>query len=260
MSRPTHVTDAPACAPMLAPLASLDRHYAGLLEEFVGRIQAGGPLDDRLRELCAVTTTTALDESDELELHLRRAQTVGLPAAQALEAVLLAFVFSGLPRMRRGVAVFERVYGHGAVCGQDPADYPEEPTIDGYNGAALRVGIEMYGPARARINAARWRARDEQLAVAVEKTIYAGVDSRRVLEPAVREICATAALAARGFTSDLEWHAKAALRLGATDGQLRWATINQLPHAGFPPILQALRSLDAVLADWWAHPATDAEN
>jgi 4-carboxymuconolactone decarboxylase len=87
--------------------------------------------------------------------------------------------------------------------------------------------------------------------------IYAGVNRRRVLAPVEREICSVAALAALMKPVQLEWHAKAALRLGATDRQLRWAAIGQLPHAGFPPIVQALRSLDTVLADWYAHPATD---
>jgi alkylhydroperoxidase/carboxymuconolactone decarboxylase family protein YurZ len=88
----------------------------------------------------------------------------------------------------------------------------------------------------------------------VEQFAYAGVFRRRVLPPWLRETCIVGTVAVLDKQSDVQWHAKAALRLGATAGQLRWAAISQIPHVGFPPIVQAMRSLDTVVTDWLAHP------
>ena len=54
------------------------------------------------------------------------------------------------------------------------------------------------------------------------------------------------------------WHAKAALRLGAKPEQLRYAIVKQIPIAGVLRAFAAIRLLADVVADWRAHPGSDA--
>jgi alkylhydroperoxidase/carboxymuconolactone decarboxylase family protein YurZ len=250
-------TPAPRCGGSFELLETADRHFGVIVREFIDTVHRHHGLDPRLRELCAIGTVAAIDEPAELEVHLRRGLTLGVARPELLESVLVAFLFAGYPRLARALEVFRRVCGVEPGGGEDPAAYGEGEPIDGYNGPGLRIGIEMYGPRRARQNINNFRAWDPDFAVAVERLAYAGINRRRVLRPLDREICSVAILAALGKPVQLEWHAKAALRLGATHRQLRWAAIAQIAHVGFPPIIQAMRSLDVVLNDWLAHPESD---
>jgi 4-carboxymuconolactone decarboxylase len=258
MRKPNAVSrGCPSCAEALGVIETLDPHFAGLLRSFIGDLTEANPTDDRLRELCAITTVAGLDEAQELADHLRHGLETGLDPRQMLEATLATFLFVGLPTMCRAVAVFREVIPALTGAGEAPEDYPGHGTVDGYDAAALVVGTEMYGPRRARMNINNFRAWDRRLGDAVERLAYAGINRRRVLPPVDREICTVALLAALGRVAPMEWHTKAALRLGATPAQLRWAAIGQLPHVGFPVIIQALRALDPVISDWLAHPSTD---
>lgn len=233
-----------------------DPHFASLIREFITTISSHDGLDDRLRELCAVATTTAIDDQDDLNVHLDRCRVFRVEPRMVLEAVLVVWPFAGRHRLERGLDTFRSSYGGFPGQAQDSSDYPEGPSIDGYDGPALKVGIEMYGPRRARTNINNFRAWHPDFASAMERLMYAGVNRRRVLAPRDREICSVAVLAAL-HKPQLAWHATAALRLGATDQQLRWAVINQVPHVGFPPVIDAMRALDAAIGAWWAHPSAD---
>ena len=116
----------------------------------------------------------------------------------------------------------------------------------------------MYGPVRARGNILSFRAFDRNFGDVIEHVAYAGINQRRVLAPADREVDTVALLAALRLSGSFEWHIKVALRLGVKDSHLRAAMIEQTPLAGVIAIAQGLRSYVQVHADWLAHPAADA--
>jgi alkylhydroperoxidase/carboxymuconolactone decarboxylase family protein YurZ len=203
----------------------------------------------RIAELTSITALCAIGELDELELHLERAKEEKIAANEVLEAILININYSGLLKVGRGIERFMSVFPEG-VEGESKQAYPDEPDVEGFHGAGLNAGTELYGSARARANFYFFRGWDRHLAEIVERVIYGGLDRRRVLSHLDRELCSVGALTALGHTFSLEWHARVALQLGAMPDEVRGAAIRELPHVGFPLVVTALLSIDNVVEAW----------
>lgn len=239
-------------------LARLDPHYARLLAEFRGTLAGMPQVPSRLASLCAIATAAGFEDASQLRAAFEGAGAAGVKPAEALEPIFYCMSFAGYRALAAGVATFVDVFGLDAMRGQRIEDYPDEPPIDGYDGPGLRVGIEMYGPIRARQNIDNFRAIGRDFADALERYAYTGVFRRRVLTAYEREFASVAMLSALEKPTPFAWHAKAALRLGAKPEQLRYAIVKQIPIAGVLRAFAAIRLLADVVADWRAHPGSDA--
>lgn len=238
-------------------LATLDPHFHQLLAEFAAGIAALEQLSPRLSALCAIGTAAAFEAEAQLKESLREASTAGVTPKEALETIFQTMSFTGFRALARGLRTFVAVFGLDAVQGERVEEYPGGVAVDGYDAAALAVGVEMYGPVRARMNIDNFRAVGREFGDLLERFAYAGVFRRRVLPPLEREIVAVAMLATLEKPGPFTWHAKVALRLGATPDQLKYAVVKQIPISGVLRSLAALRLLAEIVNDWRAHPASD---
>jgi alkylhydroperoxidase/carboxymuconolactone decarboxylase family protein YurZ len=242
---------------VFALLQRLDPHYAMLLQDFhnaVDGIEEG--LSTRLASLCAIATAAAFESSAQLEEYLKGAAAAGVTPEEALETIFYTSSFAGFRALSRGLGVFVDVFGE-KVKGQKVSDYPDGPRIDGYDGPGLEVGIEMYGPIRARMNIENFRAIGRPFADALERYAYTGLFRRTVLTPFEREIASVAMLSALEKPGSFVWHVKAALRLGATPEQLKYSIVKQIPISGVLRAFAALRAMADTITDWRAHPSSD---
>lgn len=166
--------------------------------------------------------------------------------------------YAGFPAMSEGIQIFVALFGKNAFKGCTAADFPAGPEIEGFDGPSLEVGIEMYGPVRARNNVRNFRGvGGNGFARALELYAYAGLFRRRVLEPVDREVITVALLSCLERPGPFAWHLKAALRLGATPQQLRAAIVAQGAVAGVLTSFKGIYAANPILDDWLAHPATD---
>jgi alkylhydroperoxidase/carboxymuconolactone decarboxylase family protein YurZ len=244
-------------AECFAMLGRIDPHFAGLIAELHGAIDGFDVLTPRLQRLCGVASAAGFEAEAQLVEQLEGCEAAGVAPADALETIFYTMSFAGFRALSKGLTIFVETFGEEAVRGLRPEDFPPGPSIDGYDGPALEVGIEMYGPRRARGNIDNFRAIGTAFSDALERYAYAGVFRRRVLSPLEREIASVAMLSVLEKPTPFAWHAKAALRLGATPDQLKYAVVQQIPIGGVLRAFAALRPLSELVSDWRAHPAAD---
>jgi 4-carboxymuconolactone decarboxylase len=87
----------------------LDPHYTRLWLEFTyGGVYVRGVLDERTRQLVVVGQFVAMNELDELPVHIRAALAAGAQPREVLEVILQSTVYFGYSRARRASVVFRR--------------------------------------------------------------------------------------------------------------------------------------------------------
>ena len=117
----------------------------------------------------------------------------------------------------------------------------------------------IWGAQRGRIGAAL-AAADPDLADLVERVAYAEVFARGGLDLATRELLAVALLTGAGAVTELPTHLRGALRVGASERQLRETIIHAAMFVGFPKSLAAMRALQAFLAGAGGAAATGPDD
>lgn len=163
------------------------------------------------RRLVRLTAAIALARWDELRA-LRRAAPPGEPDRRWREALLQSHLFAGFPRAVEAASVLDAAGGLGAVEPGELEDSPDERA-----GAALFDAIYGARAGAVRAELARFHP---LLGAWIAAHAYARVLARPGLAPDRRELCAVAALAAQGQERQLASHARGAVRLGATPGEV----------------------------------------
>jgi 4-carboxymuconolactone decarboxylase len=80
------------------PAQKLAPEFFGLVAQFVfGMFWARPNLDLRSRSLCTVAQLAALGKLDELRLHLRGAQNLGIRREELLEVLMQTACYAGVP-------------------------------------------------------------------------------------------------------------------------------------------------------------------
>jgi 4-carboxymuconolactone decarboxylase len=95
---------------------------------------------------------------------------------------------------------------------------------------------------------------DPDLARYVREFAYDEVMSRPGLDPRTRELLAITALVALGAPKELATHLEGALRVGASEGEVRETIIQAALFAGFPRAVTAMKMFARAL-----HRRADAE-
>lgn len=104
----------------------------------------------------------------------------------------------------------------------------------------------IWGEQQQRIEAALFAA-DPDLAALIGRVAYDEVFTRPGLSLRSRELLAVALLTALGSVDELPTHLRGALRLGASERQLREVLIHSAMFVGFPRALAAMRELESFL-------------
>lgn len=239
-------------------LDRMDPHYGGLLRKFHAEIDGLVVLPDRLARLCNLGAAVALRAPDMTREYLAAAVDAGATVEDCAEVIFSCTSFAGFAALTEGLAAFGEVLGNRQFVGQRTNSYPVGPKVDSYDKPAMDVGIEMYGPVRAKTNIDMFRAvGGARFAEALELYAYGGLFARRVLPAVEREIISVALLSVIERPGPFTWHAKAALRMGAKALDLKHAVIGQATVAGVVVVFKSIALLNPVLDDWRAHPASD---
>ncbi|HEX6883746.1 MAG TPA: carboxymuconolactone decarboxylase family protein [Planctomycetota bacterium] len=185
------------------------------------------------RRLVRLSAAIALGRWDELRA-LRHAAPPGEPDRRWREVLLQSHLFAGFPRTVEAAGVLAAAGGLGAPEADETDEEAHAP--DPAAGEALFDAI--YG-ARAAAVRAELAGGHPLLARWIAEHAYARVLARPGLAPDRRELCAVAALAVQGQERQLASHARGAVRLGATPGEVV-ATLEELaPWMGADDLARA---------------------
>ena len=80
-----------------------------ITESAWGTVWAGPALDRRTRSLLTIALLAALGRGEELALHLRASQNIGVPQEEIAEALMHVAVYAGVPAANSAFALAKRI-------------------------------------------------------------------------------------------------------------------------------------------------------
>lgn len=93
----------------LGRVSSLDDAFQRFITEMAwGSVWARPELDRRTRSLITLAILAALGRHEELVIHLRASQRIGVPPAEIAETLLQVAVYAGVPAANTALAIAKR--------------------------------------------------------------------------------------------------------------------------------------------------------
>jgi 4-carboxymuconolactone decarboxylase len=103
----------------------LDADFQRFITEVAwGSVWARPGLDLRTRSLITLAVLAALGRTEELRLHLRGSQNLGVPQQELTEALLQVAVYAGVPAANTAFAIAKSEF---AGAGSPPAEPEDQP-------------------------------------------------------------------------------------------------------------------------------------
>ena len=253
----------------------LDPHYTKIWLDFTyGGMFKRGILDERTRTLVVVGQFVALDELDQLPVHLRGALEAGATPREALEVILQLGVYVGYPRMVRATRVFRQVIrdlgrmdeitstqlpltgpsrrseAEERAAWQTPPDQVprRDELLKKYGVRSLGPGLRLQ-PTHHVQSADRLDRVDPHFNKLWLEFIYAGMYSRGVLDDRTRILCIVGELYVFGEFHQAEHHIRNALTAGATPREVLEVILQSTIYAGMPRFVRFIAILERALEE-----------
>lgn len=222
--------------------------FRALSEELIfGGIWDRPGLAPRDRMICTLAALGATERLPQLRHYIPAALDLGLTPRAIVEVLLQSGLYAGFPATENTAAVAAAVFAERnvTVAGDpDPAASAEE--LRGRGDAMLE---RLHG-ARGRQG---YAAPDNPVTGALYANAidygYGVLWYRPGLETRERALCAVAAFTALRLVDQVAKFGQSALNVGVSRAEVREAVIQTAPYSGFPPALNALAALSAVLQD-----------
>lgn len=255
---------------------AIDPHYAKIWLDFTyGGLYARGVLDERTRTLVVVGQFVALDELEQLPVHIRAALNAGATPAEVLEVILQVSVYIGYPRIVRATRVFrdvlsalgrmdevrtaqlplegpsrERTEDEARARWNTPADHVprREELLKKYGWRSLAPGLRLQ-PTHHVQSASRLDRVDAHFNKLWLDFIYAGMYSRGVLDDRTRILCVVAECYALGEFHQAEHHIRNALANGASAREVLEVILHSTVFAGMPRFVRFIAILERALEE-----------
>ncbi len=254
----------------------MDPHYAKLwLDYTYGGFYQRGVLTDRVRLLVVIAQCVAMDEMEELDIHIRSALLQGATPREVLEVLLQITVYLGNVKITRAARVFKRVItelgrmdeitktqlpldGRGSERSLErerstwrvPDDrFPRrEELMRKYGWQGISAGLRLQPTHHAQI-VQRLDRIDQHFLKLWLDFIYAGMYVRGVLDDKTRILCVVGVCVVLDEMTQGENHIRAALMLGATPREILEVALQSTIYAGMPRCLRAAGILERILKE-----------
>jgi alkylhydroperoxidase/carboxymuconolactone decarboxylase family protein YurZ len=254
----------------------LDQAYAKLVLDFTyGGMFTRGVLDDRTRTLVVVGQMVAMDEMEELPIHIRAALSHGAGAREVFEVILQTAVYLGYSKARRAARVFKRVLSDlgrldEITQSQLPVDggrsqrtlADERPhwqidvdaapelagLLDKYGWRRLSPGLRLQ-PTHHVQSVSRMDRVDQNFNALWLDYIYSGMYARGILDDRTRILCVVGELYVMGDVVQGENHIRNALAQGATPREVLEVILQSTIYAGMPRFVRFVALLEKILGE-----------
>jgi len=254
----------------------LDPHYAKLwLGYTFGGFYQRGVLSDRMRLLVVIAQCVALDEMEQLDIHIRSALEQGATPREVLEVLLQITVYLGSFKITRAVRVFRRIITElgrmdEITTTQLPLDggnsqrsleqerpgwrvpddrFPRrEELLRKYGWHGISAGLRLQ-PTHHAETVDRLDRLDQNFLKLWLDFIYAGMYVRGVLDDKTRILCVVGVCTALDEMVQGENHIRAALTFGAAPREVLEVILQTTIYAGMPRCLRAAAILERVLKE-----------
>jgi alkylhydroperoxidase/carboxymuconolactone decarboxylase family protein YurZ len=255
---------------------ALDPHYAKLWMDYTyGGLFARGVLDDRTRLLVAIAQSVAIADLEGVEINIRAALGQGASPREALEVILQAGTYLGIPKIVPAARAFRRIItelgrideitdtqlpldgrssersleAERASWGVSEEDFPERQALmDKYGWEGISAGLRLQ-PTHHVDGVTTLNRVDQNFLSLWLKLIYAGLYERKILDDKTRILCMVGICTVIDEQAQAYNHQKAALRFGATPREVLEVTLQSTIYCGMPRSLRGMRLLLRILEE-----------
>lgn len=253
---------------------ALDPHYTKLwLDYTYGGLFARGVLDDRTRLLVAIAQSVAISDLEGVEANIRAALGQGATPREALEVILQAGTYVGVPKVVPAARAFRRIMtemgrideitstqlpldGRSSERSLDAErstwnipeeDFPRrEEFFEKYGWEGISAGLRLQ-PTHHVEGVTNLDRIDQHFLKRWLDLIYGGLYVRDILDDKTRILCMVGICTVTDEHHQNYNHLRAALMFGATPREVLEVTIQSTIYGGMPRSLRALRMLMGIL-------------
>lgn len=220
-----------------------------IIEYSFGDVYSLNNLDNKSKEVVAVSSLIAQGAIPQLRVHLNGALNTGCSITEIKEIILQMSVYTGFPKSINAMNALKEVLSERinkgindieGVCCQDV------DSIDRYTkGAETLICLDSLQVQRLK------EAYNDFVPELVQFTLeyaFADIHSRQGLEKRYRQIATIAALATLGnASSQLKFHINAALNIGVKEDEIKEIMLLMTVYAGFPSAINGMNSLIGII-------------
>ncbi|MFC2066433.1 carboxymuconolactone decarboxylase family protein [Chloroflexota bacterium] len=120
----------------------------------------------------------------------------------------------------------------------------EEEELEG-----LEQSIQLFGEEHVRMRMRMFDRYGPEVGEIFRNLSYRGLYARKVLDLRTRQLCTVSALTVLNALPQLKTHVKAALRVGATQDEVKEAIIQMVTYCGSYKVAEAFKVYEGIIAE-----------
>lgn len=226
-----------------------DPEFMRILQRYIfGDVCYTGTLNDRMRELVAVTVLCTMSALPQLKAHVQAGLNVGCTPVELREAVYQCAPFIGFPATLNAIGAMNEVFTQNGI----ELPLPEQSSLasdeERYS-TGLKLQVPIYGDEIKDRYA--WLPGDFAEAVPrfLTELCFGDFTSRSGLDSKTRELLSVVLLAAMGGAEvQVKSHVYGALKCGCTAEEIVCALVHASCYMGTPRLFNALNACKPLLA------------
>lgn len=221
-----------------------------IIEYSFGDVYSLNMLDNKSKEIAAVSSLIAQGAIPQLKVHLNGALNSGCSITEIKEIILQMSVYTGFPRCINAMNAFREVLDERQRVGIEDVvgDFIELEieSRDRYSKGA--EALSHLDDQQAQRMEYAYREFSPELVQFTLEYAFADIHSRKGLEKKYRQIATVAALATLGnTTSQLKFHIIGALNVGVTTDEIKEIMLLMTVYAGFPAAINGTSLLKEII-------------
>ena len=220
-----------------------------IIEYSFGDVYSLDALDNKSKEIAAVSSLIAQGAIPQLNVHLNGALNCGCSITEVKEIILQMSVYAGFPRCINAMNTLREVLDNRKMKGIDDPEGAagQEPgTKERYSkGAEALSHLDSLQVQQMEDN---YRDLSPELVRFTLEYAFADIHSRKGLDKKYRQIATVAVLTTLGnASSQLKFHINGALNVGVTENEIKEIMLLMTVYAGFPAAINGTNILKEVI-------------
>ncbi len=220
-----------------------------IIEYSFGNVYSMDYLDNKSKEIVAVSSLIAQRAIPEMKVHLNGALNTGNTTNEVKEIIIQMSVYTGFPKgicaMNALREVLDERRNHG-IIDEEGLAYEEKE-----NNNRLQLGskeLSLLDKNQEQILRDNFDSFSPELVQFTLEYAYGDVYARSNLDKKSRQIATIAALATLGnAVSQLKFHINAGLNIGLTENEIKEVMLLMTVYSGFPAAINGMNALKDVV-------------
>lgn len=222
-----------------------------IIEYSFGEVYSLTTLDNKSKEIVAISSLIAQGAIPELKVHLNGALNTGSTINEVKEIILQMSVYCGFPKCINGMKALRQVLEERKALGindKEGKTASTNTTIDKYTLGAKFLAILKDN--QEQILKENFQNLSPELVRLTIEYGYGDIFSRDNLDKKYRQISTISALATLGNAQpQLKFHIEAGLNIGLTVDEIKEIMLMMTVYAGFPASINGTNSLKEVIQE-----------